>query len=342
MKRIILLELLYKQSSLNREKILNMFMNVVDGTDVYKRLENLLNSNIFIGPEATEAHQRSSSLLNEVRANPKEAINLFFKLEDMVLLLEKQKQISEAALENSDFFDNKPTVVSKVLSEEYTAFYKAFYKALTYLTVILYGVDGVMLWSGFPIGSFTDLINYIDTVLAEKIKDIKPTVGKWYVEDRYYSGGRAGVSYNGYELVYEDDCIVENNGTHSHPFMRIGGRDSQKTVEGYGYITGVDMENVVSLFDGEIINEVNVSAQKIDSLTVDESVLYNPVAFITQVLGTDKFILRPEVYVKLLNKYFFVRTVAERNNNSKCIMCGRVIGTPSVSICSNHFDYNQN
>ncbi len=163
-KSIIFLELLYKQSSVNKDKIMDMFMKVVDETDIYKRLENILNSNVFIGPEANDLHKLSNLLLNQVRANPQEAMDIFFKLEELVITLEKKKQESEDALANLDFFDVTPSVVSKTIAASSTKFYEEFYKALTYLTVTLFGVEGIKQWTAFPMGSFTDLVNYIDAV----------------------------------------------------------------------------------------------------------------------------------------------------------------------------------
>ena len=341
-KRIILLELLYKQSSANKEELLNMFMRVVDETDIYKRLENILNSNIFIGSEAAELHQRSNTLLNEVRVNPQEAINIFFKLEDLVLTLEKKKKDSEAALLQLDFFDVKPSVVSKTLAATSTKFYEEFYKALTYLTITLFGVEGIRTWSAFPMGSFSDLINFIDSVLTVKMKEIKSTKRKWAVIEKYYSGGTSGAAYNGCELIFEDADEILNIGTHKHPYLRIGNVDDKKLVEGYGYITGVNLSDVNSLFEGELINEVNISNIQIDPLVIDSNILYNPIEFLSKVLGTNKFILSPEAYVKLLNKYFLNHTIIERKNSSKCLLCGRNIDAATNDICSNHFDYTQN
>ena len=341
-KSIILLELLYKQSSANREKILNMFMDVVDGTDIYKRLENLLNSNIFIGPEASELHQHANVLLNEVRVNPKEAINIFFKLEELVLTLEKKKEESEDLLSALDFFEKKPSVVSKILAATSTKFYEEFYQALTYLTAALFGIDGVMHWSELPIGSFTDLVNFLDTIPAERVKDIKPTKGKWSIVEKHYSDGISGVSYDGCELLFEDSDEIRTIGTHKYPFIRTIGANDKKKVEGYGYIVGVALQEIDSLFKEEVIHKTNTSSVEIDTFSIDSSILYNPVEFLTGVLGTNKFILAPEDYVSLLNKYFLIRTVIERKNNSKCVLCGRSVDTMWNEICSNHFDYTQN
>lgn len=341
-KSIILLELLYNQSSSNKEKILNMFMRIVDEMDIYRRLENILNSNIFIGEEASELRNRSNDLLNEVRVNPREAIHLFFKIEELVLILEKKKQESEAALGQLDFFEAKPTVVSKTAAATYTKFYEEFYNAVTYLTVVLYGLDGLADWTKFPMGSFTDLISFTDSLLSEKIKEIKPTKRKWAVAWKNYRGGRAGASYDGCELVYEDDAEFSKIGTDKYPYMRMGGFDSKYIAEGFGFITGVGLFDVTSLFEGELINNVNVGNRYVDPMQIDSNIIYNPAEFLSKVLGTKKFILSPETYVSLLNKYFLNKTIIERKAESKCLLCGRSLGINDKEICANHFDHSQN
>ena len=60
MKNIILLELLYRQSPANRNAILDMFMETVNKTDVYQRMENILVSNVFSGPDAADLHKKAS------------------------------------------------------------------------------------------------------------------------------------------------------------------------------------------------------------------------------------------------------------------------------------------
>ncbi len=169
-----------------------------------------------------------------------------------------------------------------------------------------------------------------------------PVRGKWSVVEKYYSGGKTGVSYNGCELVYENSDGISRIGTHKHPYIKTGNGYDKKLVEGYGYITGVGVNGVNALFEGELINEVNVSNIHIDSMSVDSNMLYNPVEFLTKVLGSNKFILSPQAYVKLLNKYFLNTTVIERKNSSKCLLCGRSMPTAADNICSNHFDYSQN
>lgn len=341
-KSIILLELLYKQSSINKEEILNMFMNIVDDTDTYKRLENLLNSNIFIGSEAADLHKRSNVLLNEVRVNPREAINIFFKLEELVLIIENKKRESEEVLSGLDFFCTKPTVVSKTLAASYSKFYEEFYKVLTYLSVILFGPDGINKWTAFPMGSFADMVDFVDDFLSQKMSEIKATKKRWSVVEKYYSGGRAGISYNGCELLTEETEGLVKIGTYKHPYLKMGNSNDKKMVEGYGYITGVDVNSVDSLFEGELIGDKNVANLQIDSLTLDSNMLYNPIEFLSKILGTRKFIFSPEAYVMLLNKYFRSHTIIERKNSSKCLLCGRRIDASQNNICSNHFDYTQN
>lgn len=342
-KSIILLELLYKNSASNKEKLLDMFMRIVDETDIYKRVEGILNSNIFIGPEAAEWHRNLSNLLNEVRVNPFEAINIFFKLEEAVLALEKKQQGSEDTLKHLDFFEETPSVVSKITAATSTKFYEEFYKALTYFTVILYGFDGIKKWSEFPMGSFTDLVVFADKDLPGMVNSRKATKRKWSIVEKYYAGGRTGVAYNGCELIYEEDSAIVAIGPHKHPYLRIGEPGSKKMVEGFGYITGVSVGDVTSLFEGELINEVNVSNIQIDPLVIESNILYNPVEFLSKVIGTRKFILSPEAYVKLLNKYFLNRTIIERRSGSKCLLCGRVLShDENDGICASHFDYTQN
>ena len=341
-KGIIFLELLYKQSSVNKEKLLNLFVNMVNETDIYKRLEDILNSNIFIGMEAVDLHKRANELLNEARINPQKAINVFFKIEELVLILERKKHESEVALAETDFFSVKPSVVSKTLAATSTKFYEEFYKSLTYFTIILFGLEGITKWSALPIGSFTDLIGFVDNILSKKMKEIKSTKGKWTVVEKYYAGGKAGVSYNGCELLYENTEEIIYIGTHKHPYIRIGSINDKKFVEGYGYITGVNLNDVNSLFEGELVKEVNISNITVDPLVIDSNILNNPVEFLSKVLGTNKFILSPEAYVKLLNKYFINHTILERKNSLKCLLCGRNIDPVTNDICQNHFDYTQN
>lgn len=340
-KNIILLELLYKQASRNKDQLLDLFMHVVDETDLYKRLESILNSNIFIGTEAAELHQNASNLLNEVRVNPQKTIYLFFQIENLVLTLERKKRESEAALMRLDFFDEKPSVVSKSFSATSTKFYEEFYKALTYLTVILFGVDGIQKWSAFPMGSFTDLVCFMDSFLTDKIKEIKSAKKKWAVVEKFYPGGRAGVSFNGCELIFEEADELLQIGPHKHPYLKIGNAEDKKLVEGYGFITGVSLHDVTSLFEGELVNGAQVHRLSVDPMVIDRHTLYNPIEFLTQVLGSNRFILSPDVYVRLLNKYFLNQTIIERRNSSKCLLCGRSTDIGNT-ICPNHFDYTQN
>lgn len=341
MKSIILLEMLYRQSPDNRDAILNMFMELVDKTDVYQRLENTLVSNIFSGPDAESWHKKASALLTEVRVRPQEAIHLFFSLEEYVLHLEEKKKESEAALEHVDFFENRPSVVSKIQAATTTKFYEMFYRALTYLSITLYGMEGLSDWSTFPVGSFTDLMRFVDDVLVKKIKEKKPLKRKWFVEEKFFSGGKVGISYNGCALNYEDNTSLTQIGTHHHPYIRTGGFGEKKLVEGYGYITGVSVNEVEALLEGELINNINVSNVQIDPMFVDSAVLYNPPEFLAKILGTRKFVLAPEIYVKLLNKYFLNKTAQERASAARCILCDRQLET-NGTVCAYHFDYTNN
>ncbi len=339
---IILLELLYKHSNKNKDKILDMFMETVDATDIYKRLEDMINSNIFIGDKAAELIKKSNEMLNRVRVSPTEAINIFFVLEELILNIEKSRKESLHALKSADFFEELPSVVDKGDSAFYSSFYESFYKAYTYITATMYGIEGIMNWSAYPIGNFSDLISFIENVLAPKLSDIKPTIGKWSVREKYYSGGLCGISYTGYELVYEKDTDFCKIGSDKYPYIKINSINDQKIVEGYGFISGVSVESVTSLFEGELVNEVNVSNACVDAAYVDSTTICDPVSFMSRILGTNKFILSPNAYVKLLNKYMFDKTVLERRSTSKCPLCGRTSESRVTGLCSHHFDYTQN
>ena len=346
MNNITLLALLYRNTTANKDGILEMFAALVDKTDIYKRLENILNSNVFIGDEAVGLHKRANALLNEVRVNPKEAIDIFFELEELVLRLEKKAAESEKVLEQADFFAEPPSVVAKAAAAEYSKFYREYYNSLIYLTAVCYGVhgfdrEGASAWKSFPTGSFTDVVAFTE-FLAEKNREVLPIKGKWVISREEISGGKGGVSFTGCRLAYAADCDISAVGRSEAPFIRLCGYGEKNTVEGYGYIVGVRPSDAAALFEGEIISRVYEKDVEMDVLSMDAATVYDPVAFLTKVLGTDRFILAPEVYVRLLNKYLRSKEMEQRRGEYKCPLCGRLIDKDGAAFCSLHFDYTQN
>lgn len=336
----ILLNLIYGNTEKYKREIFDVFTKAVEGTDIFSTLERLLTDNLFISTEARDVHKAAGELLTYAKKNPSDTLTSFLELEELIMRVENMAEESKRNLEGVEFYDKAPSVVSKVDAAIYTKFYEQLHSALTYVMAVMYGADALKEWKALPIGSFSDVVYFIDTYMPDLIRGNNKLKGSWRVEHRYYSGGKMGVSYDGYAVVYDNQYTEMKAGNDaSIPYIHSFDGGNSILCTGTGYIVGLNVGNMKAVFDGEVVTKAHARNITLPEFVAD-NVLANPVRFLGEVLKTNRFILSANDYVDLLNKYCRNRTIAERRSGGRCILCGNKLTSNQKDICSNHFVYN--
>lgn len=336
----ILLNLVYGNTEKYKKEVFEVFTKAIEGTDLFSTLESLLTDNLFINTEARDVHKAAGELLGYARKTPSDTLTSFLELEELIMRVEGMIEESKHNLEGVEFYDKAPSVVSKIDAATYTKFYEQLHSALTYVVAVMYGAEALKDWTALPIGSFSDVVYFIDTHMPQLVSRNGHLKGSWRVEHRHYSGGRMGVSYDGYAVVY-DNQYKEMKTEHSVLMPYIHSYDTANAVicSGTGYIVGLNPGNMKSVFEGDVASKAHARNITLPDF-VPDTTLVDPVKFLTEVLKTNRFILSADDYVDLLNKYCRNRAIAERRSGGRCIMCSSKLTSADKDICSAHFVYN--
>jgi len=337
-KDILLSEFLVRNTTGNQESLRQVMSDLIEENEDFVQLKNLLNENFFVTSEAKEIHKKANELLAEAKAAPSNITAMLKRIREQCNQIQLKQEISRNTLELYETFTELPDIVEKNSALVYTKYYEHLYKCMTYVVAAISGHQGIKSWKQIPQGSFTDLITFVDKEMFEMNLPHKNLMGKWYVKRKYYVGGKAGLTYEGCQLITEP--MFESGkirGGEDSVFIKSDKTNIEQAVSGWGYIVGPEIDKIEELFSNEIITSINANALTIDIQSLNEEIVFSPKDLLTHLLGTKMFIISPYDYIELVNKYFIKKTIFERKKSSRCILCGSVAPLNGKLICNKHF-----
>jgi hypothetical protein len=154
----------------------------------------------------------------------------------------------------------------------------------------------------------------------------------WRIVRKQFGGANL-IKYDGFslEFVNDQDFMYNDQYEKSTPYIYVPKKSCDVLCYGIGNVSNLKVQNGISLIGGSVVTRFA------DNIFDDLSLDYHNMNFVNVINNVSKSnicVISPYDLVEILNRYFLMQTVKNRNIKQVCAYCGH-------ANC-NHFDIPEN
>lgn len=318
-----LLDALLTGSSGNEtEKLKALYKNAYCNTESFRDLTLLLERSEFHGTIGSELLTKSESVVKAGFTDAGSFGDNITVMEYLVEKIQKERQRAEEYVKSACVNGEVLNVIDKRLADQATECYEKLFRYVCCLYASLYG-DTVLKNLNVKTGiRSVDLIRNVDDelsiLLAEARRRETPKV--WRILRKPF-GGLNMMRYNGFVLEYGGITTdyLENQCDQLSPALFVPKNSFDVLCCGVGYLTSLSTATGASIFGAHVTT--NPAMNCMDDLDLDYSQL-NISLLLGKIAGSGVCVVKPEVLVEILNRYFMIRE-ARKNSQTGCALCGK-------------------
>lgn len=318
-----------------KEKLVKLYREAYTNTSEFKEMKRYLEEYDYYGSVGTDLYNQGSKA---IKSGVTQAGRFTKNISIIEYVLSNSKKLEKETLDyinHAEHSSKELYIVNKKEGEELKNFLSAVFNNVCYSVTILYGIkalkDVKIDVNAKALDMLKNITSEMSIILQEIINLPKPYA--WKMVRKEFKGANMvhykGVVFEKTNLEYEDAVTKYKQVT---PYLFEPKETSDVLCYGFGNLSNL------SVRDGtRVIGATNIVTKlpenSFDSQNLDYYKL-SVTGLLNSIESNNVFVLEPERFSDLLNRYFMMKSVKERNTKQICPYCGK-------SEC-NHFDIPKN
>lgn len=307
-----------------KNKLEQLYKQAFTNTKEYKRIVDLRANYDAFGTIGKDLLIQGETALQNGISHPNEYTNNLTIIENVLLNSEKYINETDEYINGLNCYNKPLYLIEKSKGAEMEAFFKHFMNVFCYTTAVLYGVDSLKDVSFDPNAGSIDMLKNMNEECTKVITTIinKPIRKPWRIVRKQFVGANM-IKYNGFVLEYMNSLgsLSTEEGNKITPLLSTSNNDLNVVCFGVGDLTNLRAENGLSVIGSTVTKSFPENA--LDEMNLDYNNI-NIVEILNSISSVNIGFISPENMVRLLNRYFMIQTVKQRNMQQKCIYCGGI------------------
>lgn len=321
-------------NSKQKEKLAVLYKEAYSSTDEFIKLSKILNEYDFYGSLGQDLFNSGKEAITEGLTQAGNFTKNLSIIEYVLSNTSKYKLETDNYLNTFSCYSKDLYLIKKDDASYLKVFLMDLMNLFCYSISILYGVqylkDVKIDINANAIDMLRNFTSEISGVISEISETQKPFA--WRVVRKTFSGANL-VRYNGFcvEKINNSDFINDKRNVKLSPYLYIPKNDDNVLCYGIGNVSNINERNGISVVGTTIISKFPQNA--LDNENIDYQNI-NVLNLINDISNSGVGIITPYEFTDMLNRYFLMQTVKERNTKQVCVYCGK--------ISCNHFRIPEN
>jgi hypothetical protein len=339
-KILLLLNLLARETSENKEELSSLFKRALDADDNICQLKDILDNTCFFKKDQNYSYGEGKAVVEKLYHNPIEAVDLFPSVIRATENIKRDIEYSHNLLASPYPFAERISAVPLCEIQAYRTAYKNIANVSTYLSVLYAGLPSVSSLSWNDDCDFYEMLNAVNAKFLPGLQKLS-IPSSWMIKKKrmrgkaLFGGDCLFIEYCN-KSEFELQCKNLNTepiGTHA--YLNVDAYESDENDVPFCWGTGNILS--VSPLKGTFYLHNDV-VTKLRSPSKEEIFHKMPTPYeCINILADNKmFCISPGELLRAMNRWYVGHEIEKRVRMRQCLFCGNSVNGSRL-VCPNHF-----
>lgn len=307
-----------------KAKLAELYKSAYTNTTEFKELNSLLEEYDFYGSVGADLYNQGVSALKGGMTQAGKFTENISTIEYVISNSKKLEKETAEYISHAEHSNKNLYIISKQQSTELKTFLLALFNSVCYTVTTLYGIkylkDAKIDINSNALDMLKNVINEMSMILQELKSSQKPY--SWRIYRKNFIGANI-IHYNGY--VFEKINLNYEEASEKYkkvsPYIFEPKEPSETLCYGFGNLTNLKINDGMRVIGSNSII-TKLADNSLDNLKLDYYEL--SINTLLSSIGLNNvFVVDPSELCELLNRYFMMNQVKERNTKQLCPYCGK-------------------